>query len=119
MSVSAASPNLGMNGSLALPARGDGRPTRTAAQIAQQVDVLALTVGTKLSASALLLAGVIVILLGAQSLLGSLKSMDKDIAEMNKQMDVANSGLVVLNKTMTSVEPMANSMHAIVKTIDA
>jgi hypothetical protein len=111
---------MGMNGGISLPSRsGDGRPTRTAAQIAEKVDVLALTVGTKLSASALLLAGVIVVLLGAQSLLGSLKSMDKDIAEMNKQMDVANSGLVVLNKTMTSVEPMANSMHAIVKTIDA
>lgn len=105
--------------SLALPARGDGRPTRTAAQIAQQVDVLALNVGTKISASALLLACVVVILLGAQSLLGALGAMDTDIAEMNKQMDIANGGLVVLNKTMDSVEPMSVSMHNVVKTIDA
>ena len=116
MSVSATAPR---GPSLALPQRGDGRPTRTAAQIAQQVDVLALTVGTKLSATALLLGCVVVILLGAQSLLGALDAMDTDIAEMNQQMDIANKGLVVLNTTMNSVEPMSVSMHNVVKTIDA
>lgn len=115
MSMTATAPAPGIS----LPALADRRPTRTAAEFAQKVDVLALNVGTKLSASALLIACVIVILLGAQSLLGALNHMSGDIKEMNHQMAIANSGLGVLNTTMNSVQPMASSMHTIVKTIDA
>lgn len=96
----------------------DGRLARTAAEFAQRVDVLALSIGARVSASALLLACVIVILIGAQSLLGSLEAMDGDIEAMNKQLAIANGGLVILNTTMDSVEPMSKSMHAIVGTID-
>lgn len=108
--------------SVGLDANGrssDGRLTRTAAEFAQRVDVLALSIGSRVSASVLLLACVVVILVGAQSLLGSLEAMDADIAAMNEQLETANEGLVVLNTTMESVEPMAKSMHAIVGSVDA
>lgn len=105
---------------MSLPSGGsDARPTRTAAEFTQRVDALALSIGAKCSASALMLACIVVILIGAQSMLGALNKMDGDVKEMNKQLAIANEGLVVLNKSMDSVMPMAKSMHDIVATIDA
>lgn len=95
------------------------KPTRKAAEFAQKVDVLALSIGSKVSASAILLACVVVILIGAQSMLSALHSMDSDIKEMNVQLSIANVGVGKLNESLNAVEPMANSMHDIVKTIDS
>lgn len=87
-------------------------------ELARRSDALALTVGTRATASALLLACVVVILVGAQSLLGTMEGMDRDIKEMNRQMAMANEGLVVLNTTMDSVEPTSGSLGAIVKNVE-
>lgn len=95
------------------------RPTRTFTleELNERVDALALSIGAKASASALLLGCVVVILIGAQSLLGTMQAMDRDIKEMNEQMAIANGGLVILNKTMDSVPPTARHLGAIVTTV--
>ena len=98
---------------------GRARPTFTAEEIGERVDALALKIGTKATASALLLACVVVILIGAQSLLGTMQSMDRDIKEMNEQLVIANEGLKVLNTTMDSLPPTAQSLSGIVATVDA
>lgn len=97
----------------------DGRPVKTFSleELSQRADALALGIGTKATASALLLACVVVILIGAQSLLGTVEAMDRDIKEMNEQMAIANGGLVVLNRTMDSVPPTSRHLGAIVKTV--
>ena len=94
------------------------RKTYTLEEVTQRVDALALTLGTKVTASALLLACVVVILIGAQSLLSTMETMDHDIKVMNEQLAIANGGLDVLNKTMDSLPPTARHMSAIVKTVD-
>ncbi|MCZ4497052.1 MAG: hypothetical protein JWM25_1637 [Thermoleophilia bacterium] len=93
------------------------RPTFTAEELGARADALALQVGTKATASALLLACVVVILVGAQSLLGTMQGMDRDIKEMNAQLAVANGGVTALNKTMDSLAPTARSLDAIVGTV--
>jgi methyl-accepting chemotaxis protein len=93
------------------------RKTFTLEELNQRVDALALTVGAKASASALLLACVVVILIGANSLLSTMQGMDRDIKVMNEQLAIANGGLDVLNKTMDSLPPTARHMNAIVKTV--
>lgn len=95
------------------------RPARTFTleELGERVDTLALAVGTKATASALLLACVVVILVGAQSLLATMEEMDRDIKEMNEQLAIANGGLDMLNTTMDSVPPTARHLGAIVKTV--
>jgi methyl-accepting chemotaxis protein len=93
------------------------RRTYPLEEVTQRVDALALTIGTKATASALLLGCVVVILIGAQSLLSTLQGMDRDIKVMNEQLAIANGGLDVLNKTMDSLPPTAQHMSAIVKTV--
>ena len=93
--------------------------TATLEEFGQRSDALALRLGAKVTASSLLLAGVIVILIGAQSLLGAMQSMEADLHEMNQQMDVANQGLGVLNTTMDAVEPTADSLESILGSIQA
>jgi methyl-accepting chemotaxis protein len=95
------------------------QPTRTAAQVAERVDALALAAGVRVTASALLIACVVVIMIGAQSLLGTMQDMDRDIKLMNEQMAIANGGLIVLNDTMDSLPKTARHLSAIVKTVDA
>lgn len=105
-----------------LPATGapDARVrTRTAEQVAASVDVLALKVGTRITASALLLACVVVILLGAQSTLSTMQGMDHDIAKMNELLATSNAGLNILNTTMTSVEPTSKHLSTVVQTVQA
>lgn len=91
--------------------------TRSLDEVLAATDTLALRIGTRATASAILLGCVILILIGAQSTLGSLRAMDRDIKEMNKQLVVANDGLVVLNGTMESLDPMSRHMKAIVTTV--
>jgi methyl-accepting chemotaxis protein len=93
------------------------RPTYTAAELAERGDALALRVGTRATASALLVACLVVIVIGAQSLLTTLEGMDRDIKEMNEQLAVANGGVDVLNKIMESLGPTSRHLDGIVSTV--
>jgi len=83
----------------------------------QRADALALRIGTKATASTLLVACVVVILIGAQSLLGSMKQMDRDIQAMNEQLTIATQGLTILNKTMDSLPKTASSLDQVLLTV--
>ena len=82
-----------------------------------RVDALALTVGTRCTASVLLVAAVVVLLIGAQSLLGAMQAMDGDITEMGKQLTIANEGLVTLNTTMAALPKTASHVETILATV--
>jgi len=92
--------------------------TFTLAELAQRSDALALKLGTKVTASAVLLAAVVVILIGAQSLLASMQSMDADLKKMVGYMTVSNEGLDKLNVMMDSVPLTAQHMDAIVGSVE-
>ncbi len=106
-------------GGAAVAAAPAGRlpKTFTFEELAQRTDALALAVGTRVTASVLMIAALIVIIIGAQSLLGALQGMEHDLDEMNEQLAIANGGLVVLNKTMDSLEPTSNNLREIVGTV--
>lgn len=103
----------------AAPGPAGARPAKTWTfeEVTQRVDALALSVGARATASTLLLACVVVILVGAQSLLSTMERMDRDIKVMNEQLAIANGGLDVLNKTMDSLPPTSRHMGAIVATV--
>lgn len=106
--------------SMNAPLAGGGRPRRTYTreELSERVDALALSVGSKVTASTVLLASVVVILIGAQSLLATMQGMDRDIKAINEQVAVANGGLAVLNEFMDSVPPTSRHLEAIVGTVD-
>lgn len=91
--------------------------TYTLEELAQRTDALALALGTRVTASVLLLACVVVILIGAQSLLASLEGMERDLDEMNEQLAIANGGLDILNKTMDSLPGTSKHLTTIVSTV--
>ena len=93
--------------------------TRTIAEVSARSDALALKVGTKATASALLLACVVVILIGAQSLLATMEVMDAELKEMNEQLAIANVGTKILNESLASVTPTAAHLEEIVGTVEA
>jgi methyl-accepting chemotaxis protein len=95
------------------------RPVKTYSleELAQRSDALALAIGSKATASVILLACVAVILIGAQSLLGTMEGMNRDLKTMNEQMAIANGGLVVLNKTMDSLPNTSSHLTAITATV--
>lgn len=94
-------------------------PTRTFEELSQKADALALRVGTRVTASAVLLGCVLVILVGAQSLLSTMQEMDRDIKEMNRQLAIANGGLDVLNTTMDSLPPTSRHLKAVLGSVEA
>jgi methyl-accepting chemotaxis protein len=106
-------------GGAAVVAAPSGRLPKayTLDELSARTDALALAIGARVTASTILLACVIVILIGAQSLLATMQGMDRDLQEMNKQLAIANVGLVVLNTTMDSVPPTARHIEAIVGTV--
>jgi cell division protein FtsB len=91
---------------------------RTLAEAAQAVDVLALRLGTRITASSVLIAAVIVILVGAQSLLTTLDGMERDIAALNKQLAVTNAGVKILGSTMGAVPASQRNLAAIITTVE-
>lgn len=93
----------------AAPARGVGA----------RADAFALSIGSKLTTSTLMLACVLTIVVGAASMLDSLKGMDKDLKTMSEQLVVSQQGLDVLNTTMNSLPPTAEHLHDIVDTVSA
>lgn len=82
-----------------------------------RMDAFALTIGSKITASSLVLACVLCVVVGATSLLSSLEEMDRDLKKMSALLEDANSGLKVLNTTMDSLAPTAKSLDAIVVTV--
>lgn len=86
-------------------------------ELSQRTDALALAVGTRVTASVLLLACVVVILIGAQALLSALQGMERDLDEMTEQLAIANGGLVILNETMDSLPGTAGHLSTIVTTV--
>jgi hypothetical protein len=82
-----------------------------------RVASLALTIVTRGTASVLLLAAVVVLLVGAQSLLGAMQDMDTDITAMGKQLAVANDGLDTLNTTMEALPKTAGHVTTILATV--
>ncbi|MCW2974183.1 MAG: hypothetical protein JWN72_2456 [Thermoleophilia bacterium] len=98
---------------------GGHAPTRAPGTVptTSRVDALALAVGTKLTASALLIGALVVLIVGAQSLLGAMQSMDRDIAEMNRQLVTANEGLVTLDTTMAALPKTSRHVTTILKTV--
>ncbi|MCB0877640.1 MAG: hypothetical protein KDC46_01480 [Thermoleophilia bacterium] len=103
-----------------VPLGDSARPPRTFTldELAARGDALALSIGSKVTASTILLACVVVILIGAQTLLSTMDGMNRDLNEMNKQLAVATTGLGILNETMNSVPPQARHVSAIVGTVD-
>jgi hypothetical protein len=91
--------------------------TYTREELAARADALALGIGSRVTASTLLLACVVVILIGAQSLLTTMQQMERDLNTMNEQLAIANGGLVILNETMDSVPATSGHLETIVGTV--
>jgi hypothetical protein len=106
-------------GGAAVAAAPSGRLPKTYSleEMSQRADALALAVGARATASVLLLACVVVILIGAQSLLSSLQGMERDLDEMNEQLAIANVGVDILDKTMDSLGPTSKHLETIVTTV--
>lgn len=92
--------------------------TLTLEELSTRVDALALSVGSRITASVIMLACVVVILVGGQTLLSTMESMDRDLKEMSEQLAIANGGLDILNDIMDSVPPSARHVGAIRATME-
>lgn len=90
----------------------------TFSELAQRTEALALAVGARVTSAVLLLGCVLVIVIGAQGMLGSLHAMDHDIKALNEEMAVANAGLDILNTTMDSLPPTRAHLHDVVATVE-
>ena len=108
-----------MGGGAAVAAAPTGRLPKTYSfeEISQRTDALALAVGARITASVLLLACVVVILIGAQSLLSTLQGMERDLDVMNEQLAIANVGVDILNKTMDSLPGTSKHLETMVTTV--
>jgi archaellum component FlaC len=82
-----------------------------------KLDALALSVGSRLTMSTLIVASVITIAIGASALLSSLRSMSADLKIMHAQLDIAAEGTEVLNSRMDLVPKMAGQMEMVVGTV--
>jgi hypothetical protein len=107
----------GLAGSPAPTPAARPQRTYTREELAARADALALGIGSKVTASTLLLACVVVILIGAQSLLATMQQMERDLNAMNEQLAIANGGLVILNETMDSVPATSGHLETIVGTV--
>lgn len=87
--------------------------------LAQRADAVALSIGSRVTVSTLLLACMLVIVIGASSMLSALHNMDRDLKIMNEHLAVANKGTEILNKTMDSLPPTSSSLEHIVGTVGA
>lgn len=91
--------------------------TATAAAQVRRADALALTIGSKVTVSTLMLACVLTIVIGAAGMLDALRKMDADLKLMSQELAISNEGTVVLNSTMDSLGPTATSLENIVGTV--
>lgn len=89
----------------------------SAAAVSKKVDAFALSLGSRLTVSTIMLGCVLAIVLGASSMLSSLQRMDRDLKEMSKQLAMTNAGLDALNKIMNSLPPTSDHMAKVVTTV--
>lgn len=85
--------------------------------LVQRFDSYALSIGSRLTVSTLMLACVLVIIAGASSMLSSLKSMNEDLQVINKQLAIVNQSNVLLNKTLDSMPPSSAGLKTVVGTV--
>ena len=88
-----------------------------ASRFMAQCDAFALSVGTRITISTLMLACLLVIAVGASSLLDSLKAMDADMKVMDTELGHAQAGTYVLIDQMESLPPTAQHMRDIVTAV--
>lgn len=80
----------------------------------QKVDAFALSLGSRMTVSTIMLGCVLAIVLGASSMLSSLNRMDRDLKEMSTQLGMTNVGLDALNKIMNSLPPTSDHLAKVV-----
>lgn len=85
----------------------------------RRADALALSAGSRLTMTSLMVAAVVVIVIGAQSMLGALRDMEGSITEMNGQLERTNGNLVTLTGTLAALPPTTRDLGGIVDTVDA
>lgn len=89
----------------------------TSRSVVQRFDAYALSIGSRLTVSTLMLACVLVIVAGASSMLSALKSMNEDLQVINKQLAIVNQSNVLLNKTLDSMPPSSAGLKSVVGTV--
>ena len=87
--------------------------------VVQRADALALSIGSRITVSTLMLACVLTIAVGAASLLDTLHKMDRDLKVMNEQLLVANKGTEMLNVYLTALPRTTESLRKVVGTVEA
>lgn len=85
--------------------------------VSARIDTYALSFGSRIGVSGLMLGCVLAIVLGASSMLSSLQRMESDLNRMSGQLDVTNAGLAKLNKIMDSLPPTSSHLKQVVKTV--
>ena len=86
-------------------------------RVGERFDTLALSVGSRITVSTLMLACVLVICVGASAMLGSLRKMSSDVEVMNTQLAMTNQVGAALNATLAPLPPTSRNLKAIVVTI--
>lgn len=79
-----------------------------------RADAIALSIGSRITVSTLMVACVMVIVAGASSMLNSLRAMDRDLKVINEQLAITNASNDVLNKTLDSMPPSSAHLKAVV-----
>ncbi len=93
--------------------------THPTASVMTKFDMLALSIGSRITVSALFLVCLLTIVVGAQSILGSMKKMEADLKVLTQALKVANEGTDTLNVYMDSLPPMSESLIEVVGTVEA
>ncbi len=100
------------------PMRGASIPLVVAPSgVIQRFDALALSIGSRITVSTLMLGCVLMIIAGASSMLSALKSMNRDMDVINGQLAVINESNRKLNATLDSMPPSAASLQQIVASV--
>jgi hypothetical protein len=93
------------------------RPALPSKSLVERADALTLSVGARITVSTLILACLLVIAVGASSLLTTLKSMDADMKVMAHDLGEAGAGTKQLITYMDSLPPTSAHMEAVVKSV--
>lgn len=92
-------------------------PTPAGRGLLARIDAVALSIGARTGIGALVLACMLVIVLGAASMLETLEKMSDGLAVNLGQLKTANAGLDTLNETMDSLPPTNEHMTKIIATV--
>ena len=87
--------------------------------LVQRADALALSIGSRITVSTLMLGCVLTIAVGAASLLDALRMMDRDLKVMNEQLLIANKGTQMLNVYLDALPRTTESLKGVVGTVEA